>query len=223
MAGRNSYTLENEKLWRRGVAYLRRNDRRLAKVLDAADYKKIELDADYYGALIESIIFQQLAGNAARAILGRFKNIYGGRIPKPPEFLHTDEKVVRGAGISPQKYSYIKDLCEMMERGVLELEALEKMGDDEVIKSLSRVRGIGRWTAEMFLIFCLGRPDVMPADDLGIRKAIQKVYRLRTIPDRKRVELLSKKWHPYCSVATLCLWANQDAKAGKDGNDYFGD
>lgn len=197
--------------WTRGMAHLRKCDQRLAKILRPESYRKIELDADYYGAIVEAIVFQQLAGRAAEAILKKFKRLYNNRLPEPREFLRTKEHVVRSAGISPQKYSYIKDLCQRLDNGTLKLEALGSMSDAEVIGELGKVKGIGRWTAEMFLIFSLGRPDIMPADDLGVRKAIQKLCKLRELPDRKRVEALSRKWHPYCSIATLCLWKSMDA------------
>jgi DNA-3-methyladenine glycosylase II len=168
------------------------------------------LDGDRYETLVGSIIFQQLAGSAAQAILGRFKQIYGDRIPSPREYLETEENLLRGSGLSPQKISYIRDLAERVERGTLNLERLHDLPNDEVVKELDEVRGIGRWTAEMFLIFVLGRTDVLPVDDLGLRKAAQRLYRLRKLPTKEKFDKLSKNWHPYSTIATLYLWRSQE-------------
>jgi len=168
------------------------------------------LDDDHYEALVGSIIFQQLAGTAARAILNRFKQIYDGKIPRPRQYLDTEERHLRASGLSLQKIRYIRDLSERIENGVLDLKRLSDLPSDEVVRVLDEVRGIGRWTAEMFLIFVLGRTDVLPVDDLGLRKAVQKIYRLRKLPTKERFEKLSKNWHPYCSIATLYLWRNQE-------------
>ncbi len=208
--GNGNGSVASKVFWTRGMAYLRRRDPKLARILGPDAYRKMELDVDYYGAIVESIVFQQLAGRAAESILRKFKGLYNGRLPKPSEFLKTEERMVRGAGISPQKSSYIRDLCQRLDRGLLELEAVAGMADDDVVEELSKVRGIGRWTSEMFLIFSLGRPDVFPVDDLGIRKAVQRLYGLRKLPDRKKMKMLSRKWHPYCTIATLCLWRSVD-------------
>ncbi len=209
----NTNTLESRVFWDAAFKHLKKRDKRLSAILTRESYRQVKLDKDYYGALVESIVFQQIAGKAAEAILKRFRGLYGGRLPKPGEFLKTEEKLVKGAGISPQKYSYIKDLCERLDNGMTELEALEEMEDERVIEELDKIRGIGRWTAEMFLIFSLGREDVMPADDLGIRKAVQKLYGLRSLPSREKIAMLSRPWHPYCTVATLCLWRSLDTVA----------
>lgn len=197
--------------WKRGVRYLKSKDRVLAGIIDhLGPYGRFETYSDSYGALVESIVFQQLAGKAARSILGRFKRLYKGKLPMPAEFLSTAEDRVRSAGISPQKYSYIRDLCARMENGLLELEELRSMSNDEVISALDEVRGIGRWTAEMFLIFSLARTDVLPADDLGIKKAVMKAYGMRRLPDKAKFKELAKKWHPYESIAVLYLWKSHD-------------
>lgn len=153
-----------------------------------------------------SIIFQQLAGSAAGAILSRFKQLYGGRLPSPKEYLATEPDKLRGAGLSPQKISYLKDLSEKLDNGVLDLRKFSQTPDEEVVRELDDVRGIGRWTAEMFLLFALGRTDVLPIDDLGLQKAAKRAYRLRSLPGREKFGKLAEKWHPYSSVATLYLW-----------------
>jgi DNA-3-methyladenine glycosylase II len=200
-----------EKLvWTLGMKHLKKSDPALAKIINRLGPYEFRLDDDHYEALVGSIIFQQLAGTAARAILNRLKQIYDGKIPRPRQYLDTEERHLRASGLSPQKIRYIRDLSERIENGVLDLKRLSDLPSDEVVRVLDEVRGIGRWTAEMFLIFVLGRTDVLPVDDLGLRKAVQKIYRLRKLPTKEKFEKLSKNWHPYCSIATLYLWRSQE-------------
>jgi DNA-3-methyladenine glycosylase II len=124
--------------------------------------------------------------------------------------LSTEETKLRSSGLSPQKISYIKDLAERLESGRLNLKRLEALSDEEAMNELDDVRGIGRWTAEMFLLFKLGRTDVLPVDDLGLRKAAKQAYKLRKLPTRDRFEQLAKKWHPYSSISTLYLWRSTE-------------
>ena len=203
-------SLADRRVWQKGIRHLKRNDPILARIISRVGPVKFELDADHYEAVVGSIIYQQLAGSAARAILNRFKQLYGGRIPSPREYLSTDVEKLRGSGLSPQKISYIKDLAERIENGTLDLKRLENLPDEEALNELDNVRGIGRWTAEMFLIFKLGRTDVLPVDDLGLRKAAQKAYRLRKLPTRDRFERLAEKWHPYSSISTFYLWKSME-------------
>jgi DNA-3-methyladenine glycosylase II len=202
--------LAEKRVWTRGMKHLRKNDPRLANIIDRLGPYEFRLDDDHYEALVGSIIFQQLAGASARAILNRFKQLYEGKILRPREYLKTEEKHLRASGLSPQKIRYIRDLSERIEQGVLDLKKLTDLPDEDVVKVLDEVKGIGRWTAEMFLIFVLGRTDVLPVDDLGLRKAAQKTYRLRKLPTKEKFEQLSKSWHPYRSIATLYLWRSQE-------------
>src|SRR5437870_8505836 len=190
MAGPN---LAEKREWARGMRHLKKNDPALAKIIDRLGPYEFRLDDDHYEALVGSIIVQQLAGAAARAILNRFKQIYDGKIPRPRQYLDTEEKHLRASGLSPQKIRYIRDLSERIENGSLDLKRLSDLPSDEVVKELDEVKGVGRWTAEMFLIFVLGRTDVLPVDDLGLRKAAQKVYRLRKLPSKEKFDHLSKK------------------------------
>ena len=203
-------SLAEKEVWAQGIKHLKKNDPALAKIISRLGPYTFQLDDDHYEALVGSIIFQQLAGAAARAILNRFKQIYDGKIPRPRQYLDTEEKHLRASGLSPQKIRYIRDLSERVENGALDLEKLSHLPSYEVVKELDEVKGIGRWTAEMFLIFVLGRTDVLPVDDLGLRKAAQRTYRLRKLPTKEKFEHLSKKWHPYCSIATLYLWRSQE-------------
>jgi DNA-3-methyladenine glycosylase II len=202
--------LAEKRVWTLGMRHLKRNDPALAKIINRLGPYEFRLDDDHYEALVGSIIFQQLAGAAARAILNRFKQVYDGKIPRPREYLDTEEKHLRASGLSPQKIRYIRDLSERVENGVLDLKKLSHLPNDEVVKELDAVKGIGRWTAEMFLIFVLGRTDVLPVDDLGLQKAVQRIYRLRKLPTKEKFGQLSKKWHPYSSIATLYLWRSQE-------------
>jgi DNA-3-methyladenine glycosylase II len=199
-------SLSDPRVWRKGIRHLKKNDPVLARIISKARPIKFALDDDHYEAVVGSIIYQQLAGSAARAILNRFKDLYGGRLPTPREYLLTEESKLRSSGLSPQKISYIKDLAQRLESGKLNLKRLEDLSDEDAMNELDDVRGIGRWTAEMFLLFKLGRTDVLPVDDLGLRKAAKRAYRLRKLPTRDRFERLAEKWHPYSSISTLYLW-----------------
>jgi len=189
---------------------LKKRDPVLARIINSTGPIRFKLDIDHYEAIVGSIIFQQLAGSAARAILNRFKQLYGGRLPSPSQYLSTDPGRLRSSGLSPQKISYIKDLAERLLDGRLDLKRLETLSDEEAMRELDAVRGIGRWTAEMFLLFKLGRTDVLPVDDLGLRKAAKRIYSLRKLPTRQRFEELAADWHPYSSIATMYLWKSTE-------------
>ena len=199
-------SIADPKIWGKGVRHLKSKDPVLSRIIGAIGPVRFDLDNNHYEAIVGSIIYQQLAGSAARAILNRFKDIYGGRLPSPKEYLSTDLGSLRKSGLSPQKISYIRDLAERLEDGRLDLKRLKHLSDEEAMRELAAVRGIGRWTAEMFLMFGLGRTDVLPVDDLGLRKAAKKAYRLKSLPDRERFERLATHWHPYCSISTFYLW-----------------
>lgn len=204
-------SLSDRRVWSRGARHLKKRDKKLAKIIDRfGNIRSNWGPSNPYEAIVESFIYQQIAGSAAAAILKKFKVLYGNRLPTPREFLKTPESRVRSAGVSPQKYSYIKDLCERLVGGELDLEGLAKLPDEEVIAILDDVRGIGRWTAEMFLMFSLRRVNVFPLDDLGIQNAFKKVYGLRRMPSRERMRDMSSKWSPYRSIAALYLWRSQD-------------
>ena len=204
-------TLADKKTWLSAAKHLANADPVLAKVIRAYGPYDFELEDGYYEALVGAIIYQQLAGKAAQAILKRFKALYHGKIPTPKQFLKTLESKLRSAGLSPQKISYLRDLCTRLENGTLDLKHLQDLTDDEVVRELDEVRGIGRWTAEMFLMFSLGRTDVLPVDDLGLQKAAQRLYGLEKLPSHDRFEELGKAWHPYRSIASIYLWRSTEA------------
>jgi DNA-3-methyladenine glycosylase II len=167
---------------------------------------------DPFRALLHAIIAQQLSTKAAATIEGRFAALFDGR-PTAAAIVATPDERLRAVGISPQKLGYIRDLCARTLNGSLALDALETLRDEDVIVALTSVKGIGRWTAEMFLMFRLHRPDVLPVGDLGIVKAVQRAYRLRLAPTPVRLTRLGENWRPYRSVACWYLWASLDNTA----------
>jgi 3-methyladenine DNA glycosylase/8-oxoguanine DNA glycosylase len=206
----NFESMKDRKVWLKAMKHLKKNDKTLAKVINKVGVIKIGWQPPSpYEAIVETFIYQQISGSAGASILKKFKALYKGRLPTPKEFLKTPERKVRGAGISPQKYSYMKDLCERIESDQLDFDSLRKLPDEEVIAILDDVRGIGRWTAEMFLMFNLSRVNVFAMDDLGLKNAVKKTYKLREV-NKKKMEELSKKWEPYKSIASLYLWRNVD-------------
>jgi len=165
-----------------------------------------ERPGDAYGALLRAIVGQQLSTKAARTIYLRVLDLFGGKTPSPEQLLEVSEADLRGAGLSGRKVEYVRDLATHVLEGELELDKLEQLGDEEVIEEIVAVRGLGRWTAEMFLLFHLERPDVISGGDLGIRKAIQVEYGLEEMPTPQQVVEISERWSPQRSLASLYLW-----------------
>jgi DNA-3-methyladenine glycosylase II len=159
-----------------------------------------------YQSLLRAILYQQLAGAAAAAIERRFLALYGGRVPEPDELLATPPEALRAVGLSRQKASYLHSLAGHAATGQLELRRLARASDDEVIEAVTAVKGIGRWTADMLLMFCLGRPDVLPVGDLGIQRVMMELYGLPKLPDAKRMLAIAEPWRPYRSAGTWYLW-----------------
>jgi DNA-3-methyladenine glycosylase II len=169
---------------------------------------------DAYGALLRSIVGQQLSTKAARTIYGRMLELFGGHAPTPQQLLAADPDKIRAAGLSRPKINYLRDLAQHVEDGELELDRLDELSDEKIIEELIAVKGIGEWSAHMFLMFHLGRPDVLPVGDQGIRNAVKTQYRLRKLPDAKRLEKLARPWRPYRTLACLYLWSSLDNQPG---------
>jgi len=187
--------------------FLSENDYTLAGLIKSIGQYSIELHHDPFESLLKAIIYQQLSGKSANAIYKRFLNYYNGKVPQPTQIITTTDELFRTKiGLSYRKIEYIKDLSSRISTKRLDLSLLPTMSDEEIIAELIKVKGIGRWTAEMFLIFGLGRPDVMPLGDLGVRKAMQKLYNLSQLPDSYYVLKISSSWTPYRSIATWYLW-----------------
>jgi DNA-3-methyladenine glycosylase II len=166
--------------------------------------------ADHFSALVRAITFQQLSTKAASTIYNRMVALMPDGVPTPEGFAALSDDRLRGAGMSRQKIGYLRDLCEKVSARKLDLDSLEALSDEEVIAALVTIKGIGRWSAEMFLIFRLLRPDVLPVGDLGILTAVQKAYRLRNRPTAERLRKIGDAWRPYRSVASWYLWRSLD-------------
>src|SRR5689334_10223336 len=201
------------------ISHLKRVDPVLAEVIDRVGPCRLEprREGTHFDALVRSIVYQQLSGKAASTILGRVHALYGDRSPTPAELLATPDETLRSAGLSRQKLSYLKDLAEKVETGVVPLaaNAIDHLSDDEIIEHLVKVKGVGRWTVHMFLIFRLGRPNVLPELDLGIQNAIKRAYKMRKQPKPKDVLRVGKKWAPHSSVASWYLWRSLEGDAPK--------
>lgn len=191
--------------------HLRRVDPVLAKIIAEQGQCTLKPDRRYFQSLVEAILSQQLSVKAAATIIGRFLVLLGGK-ELPASILSLRDEQFRGAGISRQKMAALRDLSSKWEGGLVNPRRFAAMNDEEIIATLTQVKGIGRWTAEMFLIFSLARLDVLPVDDLGFRNAVQAAYRLRKSPDAKRLAALAEKWKPYRAIATWYMWASLDNK-----------
>ena len=162
---------------------------------------------DHYGALVRAIVGQQLSVSAARAIYGRLSARFGGKPPSPQQILAEEPEELRAAaGLSRAKVSFLRSLAEHVIAGELELERLSELSDEEVIAELTAVKGIGVWSAHMFLMYHLERPDVLPVGDLGIRRAIERAYALDGLPDAAAIEKLAEPWRPHRTLACRYLW-----------------
>lgn len=172
----------------------------------------IKPHTNYYQELVDSIISQQLSVKAGRTIVNRFLDLFGGSMPTPLQILNTDDELIRGVGCSYAKVSYIKDLAAHIEDGRLDLRHIASLPDQEAIDQLVAVKGIGEWSAHMFMIFSLGRTDVLPTGDLGVRKAMRLLYKLDELPKPLEMKQLAEQnnWQPYRSVASWYLWQSLD-------------
>ena len=187
-----------------------KSDAVLAAIIERVGEYRITYREPQFETLVRSIVFQQLNGAAARTIFNRFKQAAGGELT-PESILKMRLPKLRKCGLSKQKIAYIRDLAQRTTKGEVNFAALPAMSDAEVIATLTQIKGIGDWTAHMFLIFALQRPNVLPIGDLGVRIAIRKAYRKRKLPSPKQMEKIAKGWHPYCSVASWYLWRSLDA------------
>ncbi|MEP6618830.1 MAG: DNA-3-methyladenine glycosylase [bacterium] len=193
---------------RAALGHLRRADPVLAELIKGVGACRLrtERKGTHYDALVRSIVFQQLSGKAAGTIHRRFCELYPGKKPRAEHVLDTHDDQLRSAGLSRQKIGYLRDLSARVAEGSLPLAHLGRLADDAIIEHLVQVKGIGRWTVQMFLMFRLGRPDVLPELDLGVQNAIQQAYGLKARPTPKDVIRIGMPWRPYASVASWYLW-----------------
>jgi 3-methyladenine DNA glycosylase/8-oxoguanine DNA glycosylase len=202
------------------VAHLRRADSTLARVIESAGPFTLEPRDGAYRSLARAIFFQQLAGPAARAIMNRVLNVLETdeqRFFVPQDFLAATDEQLRSAGLSRQKLAYLRDLSEKFASGQLSEGEFASEDDEDVIRRVSAVKGIGRWTAEMFLIFSLGRPDVLPVDDLGVRRGFEQTYGLPELPPSDEMRRIAEPWRPYRSVGTWYMWRSLGVALPEEG------
>jgi DNA-3-methyladenine glycosylase II len=173
---------------------------------------------DTFEALVRSIIYQQLSGKAAGTILKRFHGLFRGNTPTPEKVLKLKDTQFKEVGVSGQKMSYLRDLSHKFLDGTIDPRHFHEMTDEAIREHLVAVKGIGRWTADMFLMFTLHRPNILPTGDLAIQKGFQKVFKLRSLPDAQKMEKLASVWQPYRTIACLYLWRMQDT--GTDSDDW---
>lgn len=197
-----------------GATYLASVDPILAEVITTAPLPAFLPHKNYYQALVESIVSQQLSVKAAATIFKRFKDLFVGDFPLPEAILEKDVETYRSVGLSRQKAAYIRDLAEKVLDGTVTFDHLDGLSNQEVIDELIQVKGVGVWTIHMFLMFCMGRFDVLPTGDLGIRNGIQKLYALEARPGDSEIEAIAKanKWHPYETIASWYIWHSLDNK-----------
>jgi len=196
---------------RKAINYLKKSDPVLSAIIERVGPFRMNYEEPAFPSLAEAIVYQQLHGNAAATIFGRLAALTGN--PLTPEgILKLSEGQMRAVGLSKQKLSYLRDLAAKTHSGELDFTRLPELPDAEVIKQLTQVKGIGVWTAHMFLMFALRRPNVLPTGDLGVQMAIRKHYRKRKLPKPAQMEKIAKRWEPYRSVACWYLWKSMDVK-----------
>jgi DNA-3-methyladenine glycosylase II len=196
---------------RKAINHLKKSDPVLRGIIERVGPYRVEYGPPEFHSLAEAIVYQQLNGKAAATIFKRFATLAGE--PLTPEgILKLTDEQLRSVGLSKQKSAYLKDLAAKTAAGLLEFSRLGEMPDHEVIAHLTRVKGIGVWTAQMFLMFMLKRPDVLPTGDYGVQAAMKKHYRKRKLPKPKDMEKIAKAWEPYRSVACWYLWRSLDIK-----------
>jgi DNA-3-methyladenine glycosylase II len=198
--------------WSEAEAHLCRVDPILSEIIQRIGPCTLSRRTDHFRALCQSIISQQISVAAARTVGERFRALFPGKRPTPQAVLAATDEELRAAGISRQKAGYLRSLAEHFAGGGVPVRRLHRMTDEEVVQMLIPVKGIGRWTAEMFLIFVLNRTDLLPVDDLGLCTRAMRVYGLKKYPDAKAMMKLAEKWRPYRSIATWYLWRSADGE-----------
>src|SRR5581483_718956 len=196
---------------RKAVNHLKRCDPVLRAIIERVGPCRIEYGPAEFASVAEAIVYQQLNGKAAATIFNRFADLAGRPLTAAGILKLTDEQM-RSVGLSKQKSAYLKDLAEKTASGLLDFSRLSQLADEEVIKHLTQVKGIGVWTAHMFLIFSLRRPNVLPIGDYGVQMAVKKHYRKRNLPKPKDMEKIAKAWEPYRSVACWYMWRSLDTE-----------
>lgn len=194
--------------------HLSHSDKVLKDLINRYPTPTIHPHTNYYQELVDSIISQQLSVRAAAAIETRFKALYGNKFPTPNQIIDTDIETLRDVGVSRPKAHYIQDLASKIKDKSLDFSHLDTLTNEAIVSNLTNVKGVGQWTADMFLIFCMGRLDVLPVGDLGIRNGIAKLYNLDHVPDASEVTAIAEQhnWQPYQSVASWYIWQSLENK-----------
>ena len=196
-----------EAVAQRAASHLSKSDPVLKEVIAKLGVQSPRKGRAGFEGIATAIVYQQISGAAGNAIVRRLNESAGTRgFPPAPWFVSASDERLRGCGLSPQKLAYLRDLSSRVTKGSLDFGRLPRLGDEEVIEALTEVHGVGRWTAEMYLIFALRRPDVLPVDDLGVQKGAAHVYAYRSLPSRRTILRLGARWRPYRSFATHYLW-----------------
>jgi DNA-3-methyladenine glycosylase II len=197
--------------------HLVHKDAKLARVIAGSGPCSIKPHKDHYGELVSNIVGQQLSTKAAYSIWQRVLTLFDGKMPTPEQLLKINDQKLRDVGLSWAKVRYVKDLAQHILDGRLDIEHVATMPNDQLIEQLAAVKGIGEWSAHMFMMFGLGRLDILPVGDLGIKKAIQKLYKLDALPSPEQIITIANKngWHPYESVASWYLWQSLDNNPDK--------
>jgi DNA-3-methyladenine glycosylase II len=195
---------------RKAISHLKKSDPVMAQIIERVGAYKIEYREPVFQTLVRSIVYQQLHGKAAATIFGRLKDAAKADPLTPESILRLRPQRLRALGLSPQKLSYIRELARLTRAGAVDFERCASLADEAVIEHLTRVKGVGVWTVQMFLIFALRRPDVLPTGDLGIRAAMKKAYHLPDLPKPDEMARIASAWRPYCSVACWYLWRSLD-------------
>ena len=206
-----AFPVVNVETMRKAIAHLKKCDPVLAAIIERVGPCRMEFSPAEFSSLAEAIVYQQLNGKAAVTIFKRFAALAGEPITPHGVLKLTDEQL-RSVGLSKQKSSYLKDLASKAASGSLDFSRLSDLSDEEVIEQLTQVKGIGVWTAHMFLMFSLRRPNVLPTGDYGLQMAVKKHYRKRKLPKPKDMEKIARPWEPYRSVACWYLWRSLDIK-----------
>ena len=206
--------LASSENFQKAATHLSDHDPIIGAVIKNAPLPAFTLHTNYYQALVESIVSQQLSVKAAATILKRFKELFSADFPSPEDILATDIEEMRSVGLSRQKASYIKDLATRVLEGSVQFSHLDSLSNQEVIDELVQIKGVGVWTVHMFLMFCMGRLDVLPVGDLGIKNGIYKLYDLpeKPSPEDMQTIALNNHWHPYESIASWYVWHSLDNK-----------
>ena len=202
-----SFTVLEKQVMRDGINYLSSLDKNLSKFLKQFDVPVLPIEEDYFWSLTRPVIYQQISGKAAKKISDRYLKLFSkGSKMSPVDVIKIDIEKIQNVGISRQKSGYIKNIANAFDEGLVNEIELHKLSDQEIIDQLVRIKGVGRWTAEMFLIFTLRRPDVFPVTDLGVQKGFQIYYDLDELPSIDMMNEKSENWKPYRTIMSLYLW-----------------